>query len=99
MIRVIGDYLIDVDELNYTVKVDKHRTAIDKKTGAELPVYEVKGYYNSLDAAIKGVRDLAIANSLKGAEMSLNEAVKAVADITDWFVLILNGSLHKEGEQ
>ena len=50
MIRVNDDYVIDVDSMCYTTKIDKHKT--DKKGN---PVYEVVGYYKDLDGAILAV--------------------------------------------
>ena len=40
MIRVNDEYVIDVDSMCYTTKIDKHKT--DKKGN---PVYEVVGYF------------------------------------------------------
>ena len=50
MIRVNDEYVIDVDSMCYTTKIDKHKT--DKKGN---PVYEVVGYYKDLDGAILAV--------------------------------------------
>ena len=46
MIRVNNDYVIDADEMCYTVKIDKHKTYTDKN-GRASHVYDIKGYYNS----------------------------------------------------
>ena len=60
MIRVNDDYVIDVDSMCYTTKIDKHKT--DKKGN---PVYEVVGYYKDLDGAI-----LAVVKSMNRKELS-----------------------------
>ena len=60
MIRVNDDYVIDVDSMCYTTKIDKHKT--DKKGN---PVYEVVGYYKDLDGAV-----LAIVKSMNRSKLS-----------------------------
>ena len=60
MIRVNDDYVIDVDSMCYTTKIDKHKT--DKKGN---PVYEVVGYYKDLDGAI-----LAVVKSMNRRKLS-----------------------------
>lgn len=60
MIRVNDNYVIDVDSMCYTAKIDKHKT--DKKGN---PVYEVVGYYKDLDGAV-----LAIVKSMNRSKLS-----------------------------
>lgn len=90
MVRVIDDYVIENDELNYTVKVDKHKVSVDKN-GVETQVFDTKGHYTSFPGAVKGIRNLMVANSLSEKVMSLDEALKTIQDIDKRFEeLIVN---------
>ena len=84
MIRVNDDYVIDVDSMCYTTKIDKHKT--DKKGN---PVYEVVGYYKDLDGAI-----LAVVKSMNRKELSdgvyeLKEALEIIQASNEQFETLL----------
>ena len=84
MIRVNDDYVIDVDSMCYTTKIDKHKT--DKKGN---PVYEVVGYYKVLDGAI-----LAVVKSMNRKELSegvyeLKEALEIIQASNEQFETLL----------
>lgn len=78
MIRVNADYVIDVDENNYVVKEDKHRTRTNRdKTGIE-NIYVTCGYYSSLDRALEGVRKEMIKARFRQTDSTLEEAVNEI---------------------
>ena len=84
MIRVNDNYVIDVDSMCYTAKIDKHKT--DKKGN---PVYEVVGYYKDLDGAI-----LAVVKSMNRKELSegvyeLKEALEIIQASNEQFETLL----------
>lgn len=53
MVRLVGNYVVDVDTYEYTLKIDKHKTTVDKN-GVTKNVYDCIGHYSSLEGAIKG---------------------------------------------
>lgn len=93
MIRVNEKYVIDVDEQNYTVKEDLHRTETRKtKDGIEyiVPMYDTKGYYNTLQGALGGVRDLMLVNGLSEEDMPLEMAIRTVIEVNKIFTDTVN---------
>jgi len=84
MIQVDKNYVIDVDRHCYTVKIDKHK---EDKNGN--PVYEVWGYYSSLENAIKGVIDSMTTAKLKRGTHTLEEALQIVQKNNDQFTKLL----------
>lgn len=82
MIQIIDDYVIDVDENNYTVKIDKHKQTTDKK-GNVSNVYTIVGYYNNLKNAIIGIKNDMIRKSLSDGIISLESAIKRIEDISN----------------
>ena len=80
MIRINEDYIIDVDEAQYTLKQDAHKTSIDKRTGAESPVYYVVGYYRNLENALRGYIRIQTDKRLKGGEYALREALDVIRE-------------------
>ena len=73
MVRVNEQYVIDVDERCYTVKFDKHKT--DKNGNA---VYDVCGYYGTLEGAIKGVIKSMNSKALSEGIHTLEQALNVV---------------------
>ena len=84
MIQIDKNYIIDVDKHCYTVKIDKHR---EDKNGN--PVYEVWGYYSSLENAIKGVIDAMNTAKLKRGTHDLEKALQIVQKTNDQFTKLL----------
>lgn len=84
MIQVDKNYIIDVDKHCYTVKIDKHR---EDKNGN--PVYDVWGYYSSLENAIKGVIDAMNTAKLKRGTHDLEKALQIVQKTNDQFTKLL----------
>ena len=84
MIRLNNDYFIDVDDMNYTLKRDTHKTYTDKN-GKEINSVEVISYFSSLNNAIIGARNYFIGKSLQDGEYSLKEAVNRVEEVNKHF--------------
>lgn len=84
MIQIDKNYIIDVDKHCYTVKIDKHR---EDKNGN--PVYDVWGYYSSLENAIKGVIDAMNTAKLKRGTHDLEKALQIVQKTNDQFTKLL----------
>lgn len=90
MVRIDENYVIDVDENCYTVKFDKHKT--DKKGKA---VYDVCGYYSSLENAIKGVIKSMSTKALSEGIYTLEQAVQIVCYYNRCFENILKKALEE----
>lgn len=84
MIKVNKDYVIDADELCYAVKLDKHKTYTDK-TGNVRKVYDIKGYYNTLESALGGIKKYMIIDSIKDKDVDLDEAIAEIRKINEDF--------------
>jgi hypothetical protein len=73
MIRVNDDYVIFVDQLNYTPCRDNHKTDKEGK-----PTYKTVGYYSSLEQALKGIiRDMNV-RAFEADAYSLQEALEVI---------------------
>ena len=88
MIRFNDDWVIDIDEYNYTVKKDMHciRTRVRRDgTAYEEDVFDTKGYYGSLEKALKRIREEIIKEKLKDGTHPLCEALQTIRDCTrEW---------------
>jgi hypothetical protein len=84
MIRVNEDYIIEIDNFNYTAKRDTHRTTLvkDKATGneSEVPLYNTVGHYSNLTGAIKGIITDMNSRKLRDGMHSLEEAIAIVVE-------------------
>ena len=78
MIRVNEDYVIEVDQYNYTVQFDLHKTRYDKKLDAELPVYKLVGHFTSLLGALQGVFKDMVRSELAKRDYALEDAIKII---------------------
>lgn len=84
MIRINDDYVIDVGEnQSYVVKEDKHK---ENKKGEH--VYATLGYYTRLESALLGAKAHMIHKSMGEGEKSLDEAIRAVRDISNEFISV-----------
>lgn len=84
MIRINDDYVIDVGEnQSYVVKEDKHK---ENKKGEH--VYVTLGYYTRLESALLGAKAHMIHKSMGEGEKSLDEAIRAVRDISNEFISV-----------
>ena len=95
MIRVNMNWVIMVDQYNYTPVKDLHRTKTvvqDDVTEKTEHVYgRPVGHYTTLKEAVKAVARAEYKNSLSGRETPLNEAVKLMQETLDRFEKILEG--------
>ena len=82
MIRVNEDWVIDVDNYNYTLQRDMHRTALIKVEGKEVerPVYKSVGYFATLDQALNRLLDEDIRERFKDGEHTLKEAIRVTKE-------------------
>lgn len=92
MIVVNENYIIEVDQYNYTPKAKVTRT--NKKTGEQYEDLEIIGYYSSLQSALHGIIKYQTANSLANEEMSLESAVRCIQtchkEFTDLLERVVN---------
>lgn len=73
MIKLNNDWLILVDESQYTLVKDTHKTT--KSKGKERPVYNYYGYYSSLTSVLKRYIDICIRQKLKDNVYELYEVI------------------------
>lgn len=96
MIKVNEDYVIDVDQYNFTVKFDRHRKWLNEKTGVEVDVFDTVGHYSSLESALYAcLKDMQV-RKLSDEDMSLAKALKVVRDTTRRFTGTMNRVLREE---
>lgn len=89
MIRINKDWLVDVDEYNYTLKRDLHSKTKKKnpKTGEieEVDSYRSMGYYSNLASALNRLCEEMRVSELKDKDITLKEAIKIIEDCTkEW---------------
>ncbi len=80
MITLIHDCVIDVNQNNYTLMLDKH-----KKDKSGNPVYEILGYYSNLESAICNAKDYHIKRQLESDIFTLSEAINVIKQVTKEF--------------
>lgn len=96
MIRVNEDYVIEVDQYNFTVKFDKHKKYLNEKTGTETDVYDIVGHYSTLEGALSGcLKDIQI-KKLSDKIYSLESAIKCVRETTKEFTSVMGKVLEEE---
>ena len=83
MIHIIDDWYVDVDDYQYILKKDLHRTRIDKRTKKETEEYKIAGYYSSLSKALDGLGKKIILDDLQGVSTELAEACTHIREQTD----------------
>ena len=92
MIIINDDWLVDVDDYNYTLKRDTHRTVQRKQRDGSVTsdeVYTTKGHFSSLDKALERLGKEMVRDKLKGADIDLNTAVMTIRRCTDeWNELV-----------
>ena len=91
MVKLVNDLFIDVSELNYTLKKYEGKGK-DEKTGEYKDIYTIKGYYSSLENAIKGAIEYSIKSKFKDNTFTLKEALKEIEIIYNKFNNIIGGS-------
>lgn len=83
MIRINDDWVIDVDDHNYVLKKDLHKTVKAKDGKTMAPAYAVKSYHPSLRRALERLREEIIRDRLKEPDRSLAEACRTIRECTD----------------
>ena len=84
MVRVNDDYVIEIDNLNYTPCRDCH--TVDKKG---IPVYRSLGHYSTLEQALKGIIKDMNTRTLAEGEYSVYEAIRIIQQSNDKFTAML----------
>lgn len=84
MIRVKDDYVILVDDNEYTVAIDKRKK--DKK-GNDL--YKFIGYYGTLEGALKGLYSYMIRKGLSTKEFNFDETIGYVTRMHEEMVQMI----------
>ncbi len=80
MIELFDGYKIDVDATSYTLfKEKKYKT----KKGEEALTRDVRGYYGTLEGALKALSEEMIRDRLKDETQTLTEALKVVQESRD----------------
>lgn len=88
MIRINDDYVVAVDEYNYTLQKDLHSDATDKN-GVTRHKYKTIGYYSSLYKAILGYKEVVGRECMSRDDMALGEACTRLERINEEFKKIL----------
>lgn len=76
MIIIDKDYCVDVDTLNYTAKIDLHKT--DKKGNT---TYKIIGYYGTLKNAVKGVYEYKAKKALSDGQHTLKQSIDVLREL------------------
>ena len=84
MIRVNHNYVVDVDDMNFIAKEDKHKSSTDKQ-GNKRDIYVTLGYYGTLEGALGKIRDDMIKKKLADDEVSLKEAIDIIKQANEEF--------------
>lgn len=85
MIRINGDWFVDIDKYNYTLCRDLHKKRTIKKNGEEIEedAYTAVGHFSSLDKALERLGEEVIRYKLMNGVYTLNEAVAAIRECRD----------------
>lgn len=88
MIRINEDWVVDVDEFNYTLKKDLHKKTPRKNPDGSVAMvdsYKTRGYYSNLQSALNRLCDEMVIDELSNNDMSLKEAIKTIEKCTrEW---------------
>jgi len=80
MIRINDDWVIDVDDRNYTLKKDLH-SLVKSKSGDKtklVPAYKVVGYFSTVSGALNCLGEEIIRQKLSGSVNGLQELADAI---------------------
>lgn len=92
LIRVVEDWLIIVDDMNYIPAKDTRRTRVIERKGeqpSEEPVYDFRAYYTDLVGAMEYIRSETIRTRLQDAERPLSEALHIIKEANKEFSNLL----------
>ena len=91
MITLVNDYVIDVSDYGYTVKIDLHKKSIQGKQ--EINLYTVIGYYSSLTNAIKAACESMCKKELSKGTYTLTDAIDMIKKNTEVFSKLLRDNI------
>lgn len=85
MIRINGDWFVDIDKYNYTLCRDLHKKRTIKKNGEDVEedAYAAIGHFSSLDKALERLGEEVIRYKLMDGVYTLNVAVTAIRECRD----------------
>ena len=92
MIKLFDDWVIAVDEFNYSLARNRG-TRVDSKTGKERYELKVYGHYSSLASAIRALREQLVREELKDGVAELSEAVRVIKESNDRVEMLLKEAL------
>ena len=95
MIKLFDNWVVLVDDLNYTLAKIKGRR-IDSKTGKERTDYKIYGYYRDLASALKALSEELVREKLKGGVADLTEAVRTIRESNGRVEDLLREALQNE---
>ena len=89
MIRVNDDWVIDVDDHNYTLKKDLHKTVKVKNGKTMIPAYKTVGYFSSPAKALDRLGEEIIRDRLSKPLNGLGEVADAIREArAEWRELV-----------
>ena len=97
MIKLINDYIIDVSDYGYTVKIDLHKQS--KQGKQEIDLYTVIGYYSSLTNAIKAACESMCKKELSKGTYTLTNAIDVIKRNTEVFSKLLRDNIPEVKEE
>lgn len=82
MIRLFGNWIIEVDNLNYTLSQVTGKRLRIKKDGTEVTenVTKAYGYFTGISGALFCLRDILVRQRLAEGIYSLDEALRAICE-------------------
>jgi hypothetical protein len=90
MIVLTDDYVVTTNSHNYILMRDKHKRG---KKGE--PLYDVLGYYGSLNSAIIGAKEHCFRERISNDTISLTQAIDISTKVNAEFSDLLNRSFEK----
>lgn len=76
MIRVTDDYVVDVDQMGYTVCKDEHRKVYQKNVDRWVPYFKSVAYYSKFPMALAYIAERIAKDQLSAPiEYTLEEAI------------------------
>ncbi len=80
MIRVNDDWIVDIDEYNYTLKKDLHKLGKSKDKKTMVPQYKTVGYFSTLAKALERLGGEMFKEGLRDGEKNLAEACRTIRE-------------------
>lgn len=98
MIRLFGNWIIEVDNLNYTLSQVTGKRLRIQKDGTEVTenVTKAYGYFTGISGALSCLRDILVRQRLADGIYSIDEALRAIREEDDRIKNLLAGIEAKE---